>query len=272
MSWTTMRLDCAEAVAEITLTRPDALNSMTAAFWTDIIEVFAQIDADPAIRSVIIASTGKHFTAGLDLSIAREMLTQQAGDPGRVREQFRRKIKRMQESFSVIDRCRVPVIAAIQGGCIGGGVDLASACDLRIGSADCFFSVQEINIGIVADVGTLQRLPYLLPQGLVRELCYTGRRMGAQEALRWGLINQMEADADACLAAARALAREIAAKTPLAITGIKTVLNAGRDLTLEQSLDQVATWNAGMLMSADVERALTAQASRQTPVFDDLGA
>ncbi len=166
-------------------------------------------------------------------------------DPGRAREAFRRHVLTLQETFNCIDRARVPVIAAVQGGCIGGGVDLVTACDLRVGTADCFFTVQEINLAIVADVGTLQRIPHLLPQGLVRELAYTGRRFGAAEAARWGFLNRVEADHEAALASAHALAAEIAAKSPLAITGIKAVLNHGRDATIAQGLDYVATWNAG---------------------------
>lgn len=270
MSWDTMKLDRIGPIGHVTLTRGEALNTMTPAFWTDIIDVFAAIDQDPAIRAVVISSTGKHFTAGLDLISAAGTLSPGDGDPGRHREQFRRKVKQMQESFSVIDRCRVPVIAAIQGGCIGGGVDLVTACDIRLGSADCFFTVQEINLGIVADVGTLQRLPYLLPQGMVRELSYTGRRMPAQEALRWGLINHCHPSHEETVQAALATAGEIAAKSPLAITGIKTVLNEGRAMSIEQGLEYVATWNAGMLMSTDLEAAIKAQMARQSATFADL--
>ncbi len=164
----------------------------------------------------------------------------------------------------------MPVIAAVQGGCIGGGVDLVTACDLRVGTADCFFTVQEINLAIVADVGTLQRIPHLLPQGLVRELAYTGRRFGAAEAARWGFLNRVEADHEAALASAHALAVEIAGKSPLAITGIKAILNHGRDATIAQGLDYVATWNAGMLQGADLSEAMRAQAAKAPPKFADL--
>ena len=164
------------------------------------------------------------------------------------------------------------MIACVQGGCIGGGVDLVTACDLRVGTADCFFTVQEVNIAIVADVGTLQRIPHLLPQGLIRELAYTGRRFGAEEAARHGFLNRVEADHAAALASAQALAGEIAAKSPLAITGIKAVLNHGRDATIAQGLDYVATWNAGMLQGGDVPEAIRAQVAKGTAVFADLAA
>jgi enoyl-CoA hydratase len=270
MTWQTMTLTLEGPIAHVQLCRAAELNTMTPAFWTEIIEVFAAIDADPAIRAVILSSTGKHFSAGLDLAGAGDLLADGSGDPGRHREQLRRKIKALQESFSVIDRCRVPVIAVIQGGCIGGGVDMVTACDMRIGTADCFLTVQEINIGIVADVGTLQRLPHLLPQGLVRELCYTGRRMAADEALRWGLLNSVAPDAHSALGAARDLAKTITSKSPLAMTGIKTVLNAGRDQSIAESLDYVATWNAGMLISVDVAAAIEAQQARRDGDFSNL--
>ncbi len=257
------------AVAEVRLCRPAELNTMNKAFWTDMVEVFAAIDADPAVRAVLITSTGKHFTAGLDLGSAGN-IAQEGGDPGRTREAFLRHVKGMQETFSVIDRCRVPVIAVVQGGCIGGGVDLVTACDMRIGTEACFFTIQEINIAIVADVGTLQRLPYLLPQGLVRELAYTGRRFGAAEASQWGFLNRVEADHEAALAAGRAMASEIASKSPLAIAGIKHVLNHGRGQSIEAGLDYVALWNAAMLPGEDVPRAVSALIAKQAAIYADL--
>ncbi len=270
MELETLTLGVAEGIATVTLTRGAQLNTMNEAFWTDLPRAFAAIDADLTVRVVVIASTGKHFTAGLDLGWAGETLLGGAADPGRAREAFRRHVHALQETFSCIDRARVPVIACIQGGCIGGGVDLVTACDLRVGTADCFFTVQEINIAIVADVGTLQRIPHLLPQGLVRELAYTGRRFPAAEAARYGFLNRVEADHAAALASAHALAGEIAAKSPLAITGIKAVLNHGRDATIAQGLDYVATWNAGMLQGADLGEAMRAQAAKAAPHFADL--
>lgn len=272
MELQTLRLEVADHVATVTMTRGTALNTMTAEFWTEVPRVFAAIDADPSVRAVVIASTGKHFTAGLDLGWAGQSLQGHGGDAGRAREAFRRHVKTLQETFSVVDRCRVPVIAVCQGGCIGGGVDFVTACDLRVGTADCFFTVQEINIAIVADVGTLQRIPHLLPQGLVRELAYTGRRFGAAEAARFGFLNRVEADHAAALASAHALAAEIASKSPLAMTGIKAVLNHGRDATIAQGLDYVATWNAGMLQGGDVPEAIAAQKARRASAFKDLAA
>ena len=270
MEMTTMRLDVAEHVATVTLTRGAALNTMNAAFWTELPEVFAAIDADASVRAVVITSTGKHFTAGLDLGMAMSSLGDTPGDPGRARERFRRHVHTMQRTFTVVDKCRVPVIAVVQGGCIGGGVDFVTACDLRIGVDGCFFTIQEVNIAIVADVGTLQRIPHLLPQGLIRELAYTGRRFGAEEAARHGFLNRVEPTHEAALAAGQALAREIAAKSPLAITGIKAVLNHGRDHSIDDGLEYVAVWNAAMLQGTDVPEAVGAQMRKEAAAFADL--
>ncbi len=271
MELETLRLDVADHIARVTLNRPQALNAMNAAFWTDMIEVFDAIDADGSVRAVVLASTGKHFTAGLDLKWAAQgNLEDQKAEVARSRENFRRKVKKMQETFNVIDRCRAPVIAVVQGGCIGGGVDLVTACDIRIGTEDCFFTIQEINVGIVADVGTLQRIPYLLPQGLVRELSYTGRRFPAAEALRHGFLNSAHDGADAALEAAMAMAREIASKSPMAIAGVKQVLNHGRGRSLEDGLEYVALWNAAMLPGEDSQIAIQAQMTKQPAQFRDL--
>ena len=272
MELTTLEYQVADGIARVTMCRPHELNTMNKAFWTELIDVFDAIEADMSVRAVIIASTGKHFTAGLDLNMAASTLGGAANDPGRARESFRRHVKKMQDTFSVVDRCRVPVIAVVQGGCIGGGVDFVTACDMRICTEDAFFTIQEVNIAIVADVGTLQRIPYLLPQGLVRELAYTGRRFPAAEARGYGFVNKVEEDHQAALAAAEAMAKQIASKSPLVITGIKQVLNEGRDLTIDQGLEYVAVWNAGMLQGEDVPNAVKAQMAKQEAVFADLRA
>lgn len=272
MEMQTLSLTVTDHIAELTLIRPNEFNTMNAAFWAEMIAAFAAIEEDTSVRAVVISSTGKHFTAGLDLKwAASSAISRKDGDPGRSREAFRRHVRHLQESFSVIDRCRVPVIAAVQGGCIGGGVDLVTACDMRIGSQDCFFTIHEINIAIVADVGTLQRIPHLLPQGLIRELAYTGRRFSAAEALQWGFVNKVAPDAAAAREAAMELAREIASKSPLAIAGVKQVLNVGRDQSIEAGLEYVAVWNAGMLQGGDMAAAVMAQAQREQAKYADIG-
>jgi enoyl-CoA hydratase len=270
MTYTTMTLDVADHIATVTLNRPDKLNTMNRAFWGDMVRVFNEIDESPAVRCVVIASTGRHFTAGLDLVDFGGDLVQPDIEPGRRAEQLRRFVLRMQETMSVIDRCRVPVIAAIQGGCIGGGVDLASACDMRYATDDAFFTIQEINIAITADVGTLQRLPHLLPQGIVRELSYTGRRMPAAEAHAYGLVNRTFPDQAAMLDGVMTVARDIAGKAPLAVTGTKEMLNYARDHTIADGLNYVATWNAAMLSAADLTEAFGAQQQKRSADYPDL--
>jgi enoyl-CoA hydratase len=270
MTYTTLKVTHDGPVAHVQLCRPEALNSMIAAFWTEMVAAFTALDQHDDVRCVLLSSTGKHFSAGLDLGLAASTLSPQHDDPARARAQLRQTIKQMQESFSVIDRCRVPVVAVIQGGCIGAGVDLVTACDIRIGAADCFFTIQEINLGIVADVGTLQRIPHLLPQGLIRELAYTGRRMQADEALRTGFINAAHADHASAVTAGLALAQDIASKSPMAITGIKHVLNMGRHQSIEEGLEYVATWNAGMMMGQDLSESISALTEKRAAQFKSL--
>lgn len=269
MPYETLDLAVENHVAHLRLSRPKALNTMTLSFWRDMVTAFDEIDECAEARAVVISSTGRHFTAGLDLGVF-ETLSDDRGDVGRRGERLRRTVLDMQESFSVIDRCRVPVIAAIQGACIGGGVDLISACDIRLCAANAFFCIQEINIGMTADVGTLQRLPYLIPSGLVRELAYTGRRLPAEEARAAGLVNAVFDDHDALVAGALAMAGTIAEKSPLAIVGTKEMLNYARDHSIADGLNHIATWQAGMFQTDDLARQLAANKAKTPATFDDL--
>lgn len=271
MTWSTLQLTVTDHVAEVQLCRPDALNTMNKAFWDEIIEVFAAIDADPRVRCVVLTSTGRHFTAGIDLNdFGQIMMEASQGEAGRVRERLRRMVLGMQESFNAVERCRVPVIAAVQGGCIGGGVDLVTACDFRYCAADAFFRIQEINIGITADVGTLQRLPKVIADGLARELAYTGRKLLADEALSCGLVNRVFDGAESLRAGALETAAAIAQRSPLAIVGTKEVLLHARDHSVADGLRYVAAWQAGMLLNADVTEQMMANLERRPAAFDDL--
>jgi enoyl-CoA hydratase len=272
MGYVSFDFTVADRVAHIAFNRPDKRNAMTIDFWHEMRQVFAQIDCRSDVRAVMISSTGPHFTAGMDLSVFGSLRPDGEIDEGRKRENLRRQILWFQDCFSVIERCRVPVLAAIQGGCIGGGVDLVSACDMRYASADAFFVIKEIDIGMVADVGTLQRLPLLMPDGLMRELAYTGRRMMADEAKACGLVNAVFPTHEAMVAGVLKIAREIAAKSPLAISGTKEILNYGRDHTIADGLNYIATWNAGMLITKDMPEAFAAGSEKRSATFDDIVA
>ncbi|WP_298724944.1 crotonase/enoyl-CoA hydratase family protein [uncultured Ferrovibrio sp.] len=271
MAYTTFDFSVVDHVARIVFNRPDKANAMVLPFWQEMVDVFAEIDDRPEVRAVVISSTGKHFTGGLDLAafagIASDMMK---GDRGRVGEQMRRTVAEMQETFAVIDRCRVPVLAAVQGGCVGGGVDLISACDMRYCTSDAWFCIQEINIGMTADVGTLQRLPHLMPSGLVRELAYTGRRMPAEEAFRCGLVNTVFDSHEAMIDAVLEIAKTIASKSPLAIHGTKDMLNYTRDHSVADALNYMQVWQAGMFLTKDLMEQMQANQEKRPAKFDDL--
>jgi enoyl-CoA hydratase len=191
-------------------------------------------------------------------------------EPARRRANLRRDVLRLQETFSCLDRARIPVLAAIQGGCIGGGVDMISACDMRYCTEDAFFCIQEINIGMTADVGTFPRLPHLIPQGIVRELAYTGRRLSAQEAVEVGLVNRVYPNHDALVEGVLEIAGEIAARSPLAVWGSKEMLNYARDHSIADGLDYIATWQTGMFQPTDMMEAFTAKSEKREPEYADL--
>ena len=235
-----------------------------------MVDIFTQIDETAAVRAVVLASTGKHFTAGIDLNDLGDVVLASEGDEGRRREQLRRLVLELQESFNALERCRAPVLAAVHGGCIGGGIDMITAADMRYCTGNAFFCIHEINVGMTADVGTLQRLPHLIPSGVARELAYTGRRMYAEEAKEVGLVNAVYPDQAAMLEAVQGIAAEIAAKSPLAVTGTKEMLNYTRDHTVADALNYIATWNAGMLMSDDLGEAIAAQRQKRDAGFADL--
>lgn len=265
-----LRVDVGDGVAQVILANPDRRNAMDGAFFNEIRSAFESLGRDPAVRAVVLAAEGPHFSAGLDLDWAGAKFGGEGGDPGRRREHLLRTIRDMQAAFDAIESCRAPVIAAIQGKCIGGGVDLIAACDLRVASADAAFLIAEIDLAITADLGTLQRLPHLMPAGIVRELALTGRPMPAAEAGRWGLVNRIEDDAEAARASARELAQRIAAKSPLAVSGTKYVLNRSRGRPIEDGLALAGLWNSAMMLGADGVETMAARAARREPAFPPL--
>ena len=278
MSYKTLTVSTEGHIARITLDRPDRLNAMNADFWNELPAAVRALDASGDIRAIVIDANGKHFTAGLDLGMFGA-----PPDPADVNARvqkaarFRHNTALMQQTFSALEDCRVPVIVALHGGCIGGGVDLISACDLRYASRDAYLTVYEINVGLTADVGTFPRLCKLLPEGIVRELAYTGRRMGAEEGERRGLFNEVLDSKEATLERALEMAKEIAGKSPLAVHGCKRMITYARDHNTADSLDYVVTWNAGMLHSEEVMAAVTAGKTGQPgdyvplpPLNDDV--
>ncbi|MFN3387303.1 MAG: crotonase/enoyl-CoA hydratase family protein [Allosphingosinicella sp.] len=256
-------------VAHVELARDGKFNAMDKAMFAELGDALRSLGADPSVRAILLSGRGKHFTAGLDLHYAASQFPP-TDDPGRAAEARLRHIEWLQAAFNAAEEARPPVIAAIHGGCIGAGVDLAAACDIRIAAADAFFQVAEVDVAITADLGTLQRLTHMLPDGIVRELAYTGRRMAADEALRLGLLNRVVADREAAIGAGMELARTIAAKSPLAVAGAKKSLNYSRGRPVEEGLRHVAMWNAATLVSADLTAAIGARMTKQPAEFGDL--
>jgi len=256
-------------VAAVTMTRPDRLNAMDGEMFAAIGDTFRRLGRDPAVRAILLAGAGRHFTAGLDLDYAATQFAP-GSDAGRAAESRLRHIEWLQDMFSAVEAARAPVIAAIHGGCIGAGVDLACAADIRIASADSFFQIAEVDVAITADLGTLQRMGHLVPQGLLRELVYTGRRMDAGEASRIGFVNAVAPDREGAIAAARAIAEMIAAKSPLAVAGAKRSLNHSRGRPIEEGLRDVALWNAATLASVDIGEAMQARIAKAEPMFKPL--
>jgi enoyl-CoA hydratase len=271
VSYTCFDVSVQEKIAHIQLKRPEAFNAMNREFWQELPEIVNTLDDTGEARAIVLSSTGKHFTAGMDLSVFTS-----GGDDtrdaeaGRRRANLRRDVLRLQDTFNCLERARIPVLAAVQGGCIGGGVDMISACDMRYCTEDAFFCIQEINIGMTADVGTFPRLPHLIPQGIVRELAYTGRRLSAQEALEVGLVNRLYPSHDALVAGVMEIAGEITARSPLAVWGSKEMLNYARDHSIADGLDYIATWQAGMYHPSDMAEAFAAKQEKRDAEYADL--
>jgi len=259
-------------VAHIVLSRPDAFNAMPRVFWNELPAIVNDINDHARARVIVISSTGKHFTAGMDISVFTDGdgVSASGGDPYARAEAFRQFVLTLQGSFNCLDEARMPVIAAIQGGCIGAGVDMTSACDIRYCSEDAFFQIAEINIGMTADVGTFPRLCKLIPEGWVRELAYAGRRLPAAQAREIGLVNGVFATQEAMLAHVLALAAEIAEKSPVAVAGSKRMINYARDHSIGDGLDYIATWQAGMFSPPHMMEAFAAKAQKRKPAFPDL--
>jgi enoyl-CoA hydratase len=266
----TLGVSLVDGIATVELNRPDKSNAMSAQMWLDIGTAFRAVDETPAARVAILAARGRNFTAGIDLAMLAELRQRIRDDcDGRMREKLRRLILDLQDALGAIERCRKPVLASIHGACYGGGIDMITCCDMRYASADARFSVKEIDVGMTADVGTLQRLPRLVPDGIARELAYTGRTFDAAEAREMGLLNRVFDTPESLRQGVAEVASTIAAKSPLSIRGIKEMALHARDHSVADGLNHVATWNAAMLLSADLHEAMAARQEQRAARFQD---
>ena len=257
-------------IAEVRLNRPTAINAMNTDFWRELPAIISTLDNLGSVRVVILSASGKHFTAGMDLQVFEGMTTEDNIEPARAAEKQRRWIMALQDVFSALETARMPVISAIQGACIGGGVDMICATDIRLCTSNAFFNIKETELGITADIGTLQRILHVMPSGLARELAYTSRNFAADEALKCGFVNNVYDSQEEMLNAAHQLARSMAKHSPMAVNGVKEMLNYSRDHSVADSLNHMATWQGGMLQNQDILEAMTAAKEKRVPSFDDL--
>lgn len=274
MTYTCFELTINNKIAHLQLNRPEKRNAMIREFWTELPQVIQEIDQQSKARVIVISSTGPHFTGGIDVSMFHEPPPTDP-DAKRIKRltsgaAFYADVKAMQETFSAIENARIPVLVAIQGGCIGGGVDFVTACCMRYASEDAFFTIYETNIAMTADVGTFPRITKLIPEGLVRELAYTGRKLSATEALSIGLVNRVFADQTEMIQGVMSIAAEIASKAPLAISGCKRIITYSRDHSTADALDYIRLWNASHLQFEEIGEAMMASAEKRPGNFVDL--
>ncbi len=270
MNYTSFKITIENHVATVAFNRPDKANSLHEVAWEEMQDIFETLDQKPEVRVIILAGEGKHFCAGIDLSLLMDIQKFDGINcEARKRETLRKFIFKLQHSITAIERCRKPVLAAIHGACLGGGFDIVTACDMRYASEDAYFAVKEIDYGFVADIGILQRLPKVISSGMAAELAYTGRRVSGAEAAAIGLTNRVFASPEEMLEEVMKVAVHIASKSPLAIRGTKEMLLYSRDHSVADSLNYMAAWNASMLISNDLMEAFSASMSKQEPVFAD---
>lgn len=270
MNYSTLTVALQDQVAHVALNRPDKANSLNEIMWQELQDALEWCDAEPQVRAVVLSGNGKHFCAGIDLTML--LGVQQSVEDSceaRKREKLRQLILQLQASVNSLERCRKPVIAAIHGACVGGALDIVLAADIRIAAANAVFSVREVDVGMVADVGTLQRLARVVGEGNARDMALTARDVSAAEAERMHLVNRVLPDVESALADALATAAQIASKSPLAVRGTKEILNYSRDHSVADSLNYVATWNAAMLLSEDIQQAVMAAVTGGKATFRD---
>ncbi|XP_059187431.1 delta(3,5)-Delta(2,4)-dienoyl-CoA isomerase, mitochondrial [Centropristis striata] len=257
----------ADSITHVELNRPEKRNAMNKAFWSEMVDCFNAIAEDPDCRVVVVSGAGRMFTAGIDLmDMASNLLQPEGDDTARIAWNLRKFIVKYQETFSVIEKCPKPVVVAVHGACVGGGVDLITACDIRLCTQDAWFQVKEVDIGLAADVGTLQRLPKVIgSRSLVNELALTARKMFADEAKTSGLVSRVFEDKDTMMAAALEMAGEIAGRSPVAVQGTKVNLVYSRDHSVAEGLDYMANWNMSMIQTQDVMKSAQASMEKKSP-------
>ncbi|CAN5366991.1 crotonase/enoyl-CoA hydratase family protein [soil metagenome] len=263
------QIDHQGAVAHLRLTRPEASNALDASFWRGFGPALRDLDREGTVHALVISGEGRNFCAGMDISVFAGGAILNA-DTAVQRQAFHHAVRDLQDTLSMVERVRFPVIAAIHGACVGAGLDLVSACDLRLAAVDAYFRVEEINIGMMADVGSLQRLPRVMPDAVVRELAYMGSTLDAGRAERIGFVNAVHVDADAVVAAALKMAGAIAAKAPLAVSGSKAAIGYARDHTVAEGLEWAAIMQGSLWNTSDVLAAIQARRTREAADFSPL--
>ena len=267
-------LEIADSVAHISFIRPEKRNSMIREFWEELPALVNDIDAGSKARVIVLSSTGPHFTSGIDVSLFGQLAASDAPDKKtrdlQANAAFYDQVLRLQRTFSALEEARIPVLAAVQGGCIGGGLDLVTACDMRYATKDAFFSLFETNLAMTADVGTFPRLAKLIPEGFVKEMAYTGGNISAHNAYRFGLVNEIYDTHEEMVEAVLAIAKDIAKKAPLAVHGCKKLINYSRDHTTADTLDYIAIWNAANFKVDEIMEAMAARAEKRDGQFVDL--
>jgi len=270
MSYNAFVVSTENKIATVKINRPAKANSLDFAGWAELKTIFDALSLDAGVRVVVIKGEGKNFCAGMDLSALMQIAQSYEGTcEARKREKFSQDLQRLQDAITAVDKCTKPVIAAIHGACVGAGVDMTSACDMLYCTDKAYFSIKEVDMGLVADMGTLQRLPQKIPQGIMAELAYTGRKLAGKEAVQIGLCNQSFSSQEALYAYAREIATTIAAKSPVVIRGTKKVLAYAQEHSIEDGLEYTKVWNAGMIYSNDLMEAMQASIEKRKPKFED---
>ena len=268
MTYTSFKVTIENHIAQVAFNRPEKANSLHTPAWEEMQAIFEHLDENEEVRVIVLSGEGKHFCAGIDLTTLMEVQAFQAVQcEGRKREALRKFIFKLQNTITAIEKCRKPVLAAIHKGCIGGGVDIVSACDMRYCTEDAYFTIKEIDLGLVADIGTLQRLPTIIQPGIMAEMAYTGRKVYGPEAEKIGLVNRTYPDKTAMMESVLALANMIAEKSPLCIRGTKEMLLYKRDNTVDNALNYMVAWNASMLLSDDLMEAFQANMQKRKAEF-----